>query len=50
MKISSQNRKVTFDKMIALLNRGVDTYMEELGRKSFKNSSFVFVDKGQRIH
>lgn len=48
MKTANKNsRKVTFNKMIALLNRGVDKYMEELGPKSFKNPSFVFVDKGQ---
>lgn len=47
MKTSNNNRKVTFDKMLALLNRGVDTYIEEFGRKSFKNPSFVFVDRKQ---
>jgi len=47
MKTSNNNRKVTFDKMLALLNRGVDTYIEEFGRKSFKNPSFVFVDRQQ---
>lgn len=47
MKASNNNRKVTFDRMLALLNRGVDTYMQELGPKSFKNSSFVFVSKEQ---
>lgn len=47
MKTTKNHKKVTFDKMIALLNRGVDKYMEELGPKSFKNPSFVFVDKGQ---
>jgi hypothetical protein len=45
--VKNTTRKVTFDKMIALLNRGVDKYMEELGPKSFKNPSFVFVDKNQ---
>lgn len=48
MKTSNNNRKVTFDRMLALLNRGVDKYMEELGPKSFKNPAFVFVDKRQR--
>jgi len=38
-------RKVTFDKMINLLNKGLDKYLEELGPKSFKNPSFVFVEK-----
>jgi len=47
MKTTDNNKKVTFDKMIALLNRGLDKYMEELGPKSFKNPSFVFVDKVQ---
>ena len=45
--VKNNTRKVTFDKMIALLNRGVDKYLEELGPKSFKNPSFVFVDKNQ---
>ena len=45
MKTNKNNRKVTFDRMLALLNRGLDKYMEELGPKSFKNPSFVFIEK-----
>jgi len=45
MKTTRKNRKVTFDKMLSLLNRGVDQYLEELGSKSFKNPSFVFVER-----
>ncbi len=45
MRTSRKNRKVTFDKMISLLNSGVDKYLEELGHKSFKNPSFVFVER-----
>ena len=45
MKTTRKNRKVTFDRMLSLLNRGVDKYMEELGPKSFKNPAFVFVEK-----
>lgn len=48
MKSNKNKRKVTFDRMLALLSRGVDKYMEELGPKSFKNPAFVFVDKAQR--
>lgn len=44
---TAKNKKVTFDKMIALLNRGINTYMEELGPKSYKNPSFVFINKSQ---
>lgn len=45
MKTSDKTKKVTFDTMLRLLNRGLDKYMEELGPKSFKNPSFVFVEK-----
>ena len=34
-----------WSKMISLLNSGVDKYLEELGHKSFKNPSFVFVER-----
>ena len=45
MKTTRKNRKVTFDKMLSLLNTGMDKYMTELGTKSLKNPSFVFVER-----
>lgn len=45
MKTTKKNKKVTFEKMLSLLNTGLDKYMEELGTKSFKNPAFVFVEK-----
>ena len=40
--------KVTFEKMIILLNKGLDKYLEELGTGTYRNPSFVFVDKSKR--
>lgn len=47
MKTSNKTKKVTFDKMLALLNRGLDRYLEELDSRSFKNPSFVFVERSK---
>lgn len=44
MKKPVRKAKVTFDKMIALLNKGLEDYLQELGPKTFKNPSFVFVE------
>jgi hypothetical protein len=49
MKTNNQNHKVSFEQMIALLNMGVQKYVEELGRPTFRNPSFVFTNDEQRV-
>ncbi len=45
MKIASRKRTVTFERMITLLNQGLNQYIEELGSKSFRNPAFIFTEK-----